>query len=105
MSSPETAVEAIRKTVTVECPVEHAFRTFTEEIGTWWPLHHSSISATAEDGEAPETAVLEPRPGGRLYERDRDGRECTWGTVLAWEPPHRLAIEWRVNPDSPATEI
>jgi hypothetical protein len=29
---------AIRKSVQVACSVEDAFRLFTEEIGTWWPL-------------------------------------------------------------------
>jgi len=27
------------------------------------------------------------RPAGRWYESTVDGAECTWGYVLAWEPP------------------
>lgn len=105
MSSAQTTVEAIRKTVSIDCSVDDAFRTFTEGIGSWWPLHTHSISVMDAGDAAPETAVMEPRVGGRLYERTRDGRECEWGSVLAWEPPSRLVLEWRVNPSNPSTEI
>jgi uncharacterized protein YndB with AHSA1/START domain len=105
MSSAQATTEAIRKTVTIECTVEHAFRTFTEGIGTWWPLHTHSISVMEDGSEPSEIAVMEPRVGGRLYERTRDGRECDWGSVLAWEPPDRVVLEWRVNPDRPPTEV
>jgi uncharacterized protein YndB with AHSA1/START domain len=101
----QATIEAVQKTVTVECSVEHAFRTFTEGIGSWWPLHTHSISVMDDGQGAPETAIMEPAVGGRLYERTHDGRECEGGTVLAWEPPHRLLLEWRVNPNNPATEI
>jgi uncharacterized protein YndB with AHSA1/START domain len=105
MTSAGAAVEAIRKTITVRCSVEHAFHVFTEEIGTWWPLQTHSISVMEDGSGAPKTAVMEPRAGGRLYERTHDGRECDWGSVLVWEPPHRIVLDWRVNPENPATEI
>jgi hypothetical protein len=76
MSSAQATIDAIRKTVTIDCTAEHAFRVFTEGIGTWWPLHTHSISVMDDGSGAPETAVMEPRVGGRLYERTRDGREC-----------------------------
>jgi uncharacterized protein YndB with AHSA1/START domain len=104
VSSTQT-VKAIRKEVTVRCSVGDAFRVFTAEIGAWWPLQTHSISVMDDGSDPPEAAVLEPRQGGRLYERTRDGRECEWGTVLVWEPPSRLVVEWRVNPDNPPTEI
>ncbi len=105
MSSAQAAIEAIRKTVTVDCSVEHAFRMFTEGIAIWWPLHTHSISVMDDGSDAPETAIMEPCVGGRLYERTHDGRECDWGTVTAWDPPHRVVIEWRVNPNNPPTDI
>ena len=96
-----TAVDPIRRAIRVECSVEHAFETFTDRIGDWWPLETHSI------GEADaETAILEPWEGGRLYERMRSGGEAHWARVVTWEPPHRLVLEWKVNPASPAaTEI
>ena len=85
---------AVRKTVTVNAPVKHAFRVFTEEHGKWWPLdtHHIGKVAAA-------TAIIEPHVGGRWYERGVDGTECVWGKVLAWEPPHRLVLAWQLTAD------
>jgi uncharacterized protein YndB with AHSA1/START domain len=107
MSSTETTVEPVRRTVTVDRPIEDAFRVFTEGIATWWPLRSHSIEGMASDGaQAPETVVLEGRAGGRLYERMTSGEEGYWGTVTHWEPPHRVVIEWKVNPSAAApTEI
>jgi uncharacterized protein YndB with AHSA1/START domain len=107
MSSTETAVEPVRRTITVNRPVEDAFRVFTDGIASWWPLESHSIEAMGPDGaRVPETVVLEGRAGGRLYERTSAGEEGYWGTVTHWEPPHRVVIAWKVNPDAAApTEI
>jgi uncharacterized protein YndB with AHSA1/START domain len=43
--------------------------------------------------------VFEGRPGGAIYTDQEDGTPCPWGTVLAWEPPHRFVFAWQVNPD------
>jgi uncharacterized protein YndB with AHSA1/START domain len=90
MSSP-AAVPDLHGTVTVGVPIEHAFGVFTGAIDTWWPrMYHIGQADMAE-------AILEPREGGRWYERGVDGSECDWGRVLAWEPPHRLVLTWQIN--------
>ena len=81
----------VRKSVTVEVPVERAFTVFTEGIDGWWPRSHK-IGA----GELKQ-AVLDAREGGRWYEIDADGNECEWGRVLAWEPPVRLVLAWQID--------
>ena len=94
--STQTTVEPVRRSVDVDRPVEDAFRVFTEEIGSWWPLGTHS-KASARDGVEAETAVLEGRAGGRLYERVSDGTEADWGRITVWEPPHRVAFEWHIT--------
>jgi uncharacterized protein YndB with AHSA1/START domain len=77
----------------------HAFATWTERLATWWP------SAKTVTG-APETLAFEPHVGGRIVETGPDGVEHTWGEVLAWEPPNRLAFTWHLFFDpADATEV
>ncbi|MBD0330334.1 MAG: SRPBCC domain-containing protein [Thermoleophilia bacterium] len=90
----------VRKTVTVPLAPERAFELFTERIGEWWPLGRYSIR-----GDAAETAVFEPREGGRVYERTRAGEESEWARVLAYAPPSRFVLAWHVNPSRAATEL
>jgi uncharacterized protein YndB with AHSA1/START domain len=85
---------SVRKTVDVQAPVAVAFRTFTENMATWWPLAtHKIGTAKAVD------AVIEPRVGGRWYERGDDGSTCDWGRVLIWEPHTRLVLSWEITAD------
>jgi uncharacterized protein YndB with AHSA1/START domain len=92
--NPVGDVNSVRKTISVNAPQEVAWRVFTEQLGTWWPLTQYKIGkVNAID------AVIEPRLGGRWYERGEDGSTCDWGSVLAWEPPSRLLLSWDVNAD------
>src|SRR5262245_62987841 len=85
---------SVRKVVNVQAPPEVAWRVFTEKMGTWWPL------ATYKIGKANAVdAVIEPRVGGRWYERDDDGSTCDWGSVALWEPHSRLVLYWEITAD------
>jgi len=84
-------IPPITGTVTVGLPVEQAFSVFTGEFTTWWP--HQYHIGQAEVAEV----ILEPREGGRWYERGVDGSECDWGRVLVWAPPRRLVFTWQIN--------
>jgi uncharacterized protein YndB with AHSA1/START domain len=85
------SIPAICGKVTVDVPVDHAFKVFTSLFNAWWPREfHIGQVDIAE-------AIIEPQEGGRWYERGVDGSECDWGRVLVWEPPHRLVITWQIN--------
>ena len=43
-------------------------------------------------------AIIEPRAGGRWYERDETGAECEWGRVLVVERPRRILLAWQLSP-------
>lgn len=98
MSTTE-ALAAINKTITVEASVETAFDTFTSRMGSWWPKSHSIFEDKVQD------IVFDDRTGGRLFERSEEGDEADWADVLAWEPPDRLLLRWRVNPERGPTEV
>ncbi|HUE39063.1 MAG TPA: SRPBCC family protein [Candidatus Binatia bacterium] len=82
---------SIRKQLTVEAPLDRAFRVFTANMGAWWPKEHHIGKAALKD------CVIEPKVNGRWYERGEDGSECEWGKVLEWDPPRRLVLAWQLN--------
>jgi uncharacterized protein YndB with AHSA1/START domain len=83
----------VRKTLTVAASPQRAFEVFTAGFDRWWPRSHTIGAA------ALKTAIIEPRQGGRWYGIDVDGGEDEWGDVLAWEPPTRLVLAWRIGAD------
>lgn len=82
----------VQKSLVVNASQETSWRVFTTRMRSWWPLAHYKIGkANAVD------AVIEPRVGGRWYERGEDGSTCQWGTVLTWEPHARLVLSWDIT--------
>jgi uncharacterized protein YndB with AHSA1/START domain len=75
----------------LRCSAAHAFATWTDRFGQWWPAGHTT------SGDSAASVHLEPRLGGRIYERTTDGREVDWGEVTSWEPPHRLGYLWHIR--------
>lgn len=90
---PTQAEEAVvRKSIVVRAGIDRAFSVFVEQMETWWP-------ATHHIGSTPFEAIfVEPRVGGRWYERNAAGEQCEWGKVLAWDPPHRVSFSWHIGP-------
>ena len=100
-------MEAITHSVVVPLGQDAAFELFTDRFTDWWPKdsHHIAEAHAAD-------AFLEPREGGRWYERAADGSECDWGYVKAIERPERLLLAWQLTPEwnfdsdlSKATEV
>jgi uncharacterized protein YndB with AHSA1/START domain len=89
----EQTLPAVRRSITVSASPERAFAVFAGSIGSWWPRQYSIGTAELAD------AVIEPKAGGRWYERGVDGSECDWGQVIAYEPPTRLVLTWQIGAD------
>ena len=83
----------VRREVTVKAAPARAFEVFTSGIGRWWPKSHHIGPVEPAD------VVIEPREGGRWFERSPDGGECELGKVLAWDPPSRLLLGWQLTAD------
>jgi uncharacterized protein YndB with AHSA1/START domain len=84
-------VAPVRKSARVGVPPQRAFDVFVNGMHTWWPLAHTLLKSPRQ------AVVVEPRPDGRWYERAIDGSECSWGKVLAWEPPTRILLGWQLD--------
>ena len=80
---------AVRKSVLVRCTPEHAFHVYTERMSDWYPLDGHSLF-----DDPGGTVMWEGRVGGRVYERSTGGEEGVWGTIIAWDPPRKLAMTW-----------
>ncbi len=94
MSTDSAAEVEVVRSVTVPLSPAQAFDLFTARMTDYWPPEHSiGVSPIAE-------VVVEPRVGGRWFERGADGSECDWGRVATWEPPQRVALLWQINADS-----
>jgi len=84
-------IEPLHLSFDVACSAEHAFTTWTARTSLWWPPSHSF------SGERGIEVRIEPRIGGRIFERTPAGREFDWGEVTAWDPPRRLAYLWHLR--------
>ena len=91
MSTQSTAAP-VRTQVVVEAPVQRAFDVFTQDMMSWWPPDHHLVEGQLAD------MVFEPHVGGRIYDRNLEGDECTWARVLAYDPPDRLVFSWDISP-------
>jgi hypothetical protein len=93
-------IEPLRLSYELSCSADHAFDVWTTRIGAWWPKGHST------SGDPGAVAVLEPRTGGRVFERTTEGTEIDWGVITQWDPPRRLGYTWHIGRDATqATDV
>ena len=82
-------MDPLVKEVRVGATVEDAFRRFTHEIGTWWPMAAHSVSQGRCRSVTFGNAV-----GAHLAEEVEDGSVHVWGTITTWDPPQRVSFTW-----------
>ena len=93
-------IDPIRLAFEVRASPGRAFDVWTGRISQWWPADHTV------SGSPGLTVVLEPRAGGRIFERAPNGTEHEWGEVTVWEPPSRFVYLWHLRRDrADATEV
>ena len=83
---------SVRTSITVNAPVERAFKVFTEDFDRIKPREHNMLGVDIAE------TVFERHEGGHIYDRGVDGSECRWARVLAYEPPHRVVFSWDISP-------
>ena len=86
--------DLVAVTVTVATDPARAFAVFTQETDLWWRRGPRFRVA----GREPGTVIFEAHEGGRLlesFETKVGIRVVEMGRITAWDPPHRLAYEWR----------
>ncbi|HEY4028852.1 MAG TPA: SRPBCC family protein [Caulobacteraceae bacterium] len=88
----DTSDTTVRSEITLNVPIERAFKIFTERFDEIKPREHNLL------GVEIAASIFEPRVGGRVYDRGVDGSECQWGRVLAYEPPNRIVFTWDISP-------
>ena len=87
----EAMTTSVSTSIDVDVPIDRAFKTFTDDMASWWNADHHIIESKLE------RMVFEPRVGGNIYDVGVDGSECRWATVLAYDPPRRLVFSWNIN--------
>lgn len=87
-----TETTAVRLDIEVAVAQDNAFRVFTEQLDRIKPHEHNLLAVDIAE------TIFEPRVGGQVYDRGVDGSECRWADVLAFDPPRRFVIGWRISP-------
>ncbi|MEA2167447.1 MAG: hypothetical protein QOF76_747 [Solirubrobacteraceae bacterium] len=82
---------AVNVRLSVDAPIEHAFKVFTEDMPAWWNEDHHIV-------EGFERMEVQLEVGGRIIDHGRDGASCSWARVLEYDPPHRFVFSWAIDP-------
>jgi uncharacterized protein YndB with AHSA1/START domain len=88
----QSAQTVVRRTITVNAPIDRAFAVFTERFGDFKPPEHNLLAVPIAE------TVFEPRVGGHIIDRGSDGSECRWARILAYDPPRRVVFSWDIGP-------
>lgn len=80
-----TELPPVRREVIVGADPDLAFRVFTEQIASWWPVEGHSVH-----GAGSSVAFR----NGKIIETHPDQPDSVWGTVIIWDPPDSVEFTW-----------
>jgi uncharacterized protein YndB with AHSA1/START domain len=89
--SPEALETSVKSSIVVDAPIDRAFSVFTEGIGSWFPSEYNLLEVDIAE------RTFDTYVGGRITDKGEDGSECSWGRVLAYEPPERVVFSWDIS--------
>ena len=81
--------EILRRSIGLDCPIDHAFDVFVGKIDFWWPRTHR---------KSPDSTLS--IEGSDLVERSADGSRWVMARIVRSRPPDLLVLDW--YPGSPA---
>ena len=96
----QTAIEPVRKQIAVatrrrDC-VQDVYRGHCQLVAGGRPLEHRRGHDPGVRAGERADACTSKRP---------TATEHDWATILVFEPPHRVVLEWKVNSAAPPTEV
>ncbi len=83
----------LTKSFIINATQKDAFHAFIDKLAAWWPKEYTWSNNVLE------TIAIEPKEGGRCFERGPYGFECDWGRVLTYKPDSTLIFTWQIGPD------
>jgi hypothetical protein len=83
---------ALTSIVEVPCSREKAFKIFTEQMGTWWPIHQRSMSMAWHSKPA-KSLEVQAKLGGKITEIGDDDTQHHWGTFTDFAPHDRVRFD------------
>jgi DNA-binding transcriptional ArsR family regulator/uncharacterized protein YndB with AHSA1/START domain len=75
----------VEQEVTINAPAERVFEALTNDISPWWGAPYLIT-------EAPQSIILEPKVGGRMYEESGVGEGALWAMVTAIKKNEHLEL-------------
>lgn len=91
MTTETVRVLRLENELRFAAPPQRVFQALTDpdEILRWFPFTYGENRV--------KRIVFEPRVGGQQYEDWGEGAGHFYGTVLEWDPPHRVAVRSRLH--------
>jgi uncharacterized protein YndB with AHSA1/START domain len=88
--STKSDLAPVRASVDLPVPPARAFELFTQRMSDWWPSEYAMVPT-------PRQVVVEPKKGGRWYEKGADGSEREVASVSGVEKPSRILFGWHID--------